>query len=226
MVLPGPFSVSRVTLSIAPCLLCWRRSLSPWCWRRILGGSTLPSCSITWGSYSVGPSKPSTWDFVVPAFGPGFHFGRSPGHTCPSWTPAWRLTPLSFLRPFIGARWDPLSKGWYSPLMFPFSPPGNFWLTCSAIQFRYIVSLLLYLLDLLLTFAPSTFLPGLGSRLVGEQASFLLPPLGFWHQITSTSSLAVHQRVTSHLRWICLFYSSVSICQNKWCSYLARTYFS
>ena len=56
------------------------------------------------------------------------------------------------------------------------------------------VSLSLYLLDLLLTFAPSTFLPRLGSRLGGkggggEQASFhiawLLPHLGFWHQITS-----------------------------------------
>ena len=162
VVLPGPSSVSRVTLSITPCLLCWRRSLSPWCWRRVLGGSTSPSCSITWGSCSVGPSKPSTWVFVVPAFGPGFHLGRSPGHTCPSRTLAWRLTPLSFLRPFIGARWYPSSKGWYSPLVFPFSPPGGFGWHCSAIQFRYMVSLPLYLLDLLLTFAPSTFLPGLG----------------------------------------------------------------
>ena len=58
-------------------------------------------------------------------------------------------------------------------------------------------------------FSPSLlapFCPGLVRDLVGwgELASFhvawLLPPLGFWHQITSTSSLAVHQRVTSHLR--------------------------
>ena len=129
VVLPGPSSASQVTLSIAPCLLCWRRSLSPWCWRRVLGGSTSPSCSFTWGSYSVGPSKPSTWVFVVPAFGPGFHLGRSPRRTCPYRTLAYWLTPLSFLRPFISARWDPLSKGWYSPLMFPFSPTGDFWLT-------------------------------------------------------------------------------------------------
>ena len=59
-------------------------------------------------------------------------------------------------------------------------------------------------------FSPSLlapFCPGLVRDLGGGggvQASFhvvwLLPPLGFWHQITSTSSLAVHQRVTSLLR--------------------------
>ena len=71
------------------------------------------------------------------------------------------------------------------------------------------VSLPLYLLDLLLTFAPSTFLPELGSRLAGGGGGWgagFVPrclataSLGFWHQITSTSSLAVHQQVISHLR--------------------------
>ena len=49
------------------------------------------------------------------------------------------------------------------------------------------VSLPLYLLDLFLTFAPSTFFPGLGSRLGGGgggglalfHIAWLLPPLGF-----------------------------------------------
>ena len=48
----------------------------------------------------------------------------------------------------------------------------------------------------------------------------------FGTRLLPTSSLAVHQRVTSHLRWICLFYSSVNNCRNKWCSYLVRTPFS
>ena len=233
--LPGPSSVSQVTLSIAVCLLCWRRSLSPWCWRRVLGRSMSPSCSITRGSYSVGPSKPSTQVFVVPAFGPSFHLGRFLGHTCPSWTLAWRLTPLSFLQPFIGARWDPLSKSWYSPFMFPFSPLGGFGWHCSAIHFRYMVSLPLYLLDLFLTFAPGTFFARAWLETWGWAAfvprCMATASLGlFGTKWLPTGSLAVHQWVTPppppHLRWICLFYSLVSICRNKWYSYLVRIHFS
>ena len=120
--------------------------------------------------------------FVVPAFGPGFHLGRLPGHTCPSWTHDWRLTPLSFLRPSIGAHWDSLVQRLVFTTYVSISPPGVFGLHCSAIQFHYRVSLPLSLLDLLLIYALSTVLPGLSSRVGGEQAPFHvawhLPPLG------------------------------------------------
>ena len=96
--------------------------------------------------------------FVVLAFGPGFHLGRSPDiPALLGLLTGGRLLCLFSGPPSVPVEM-PLSKGWYSPLMLPL------------------------LLDLLLTCAPSTFLPELGSRVGGEQASFHvawhLPPLG------------------------------------------------
>ena len=97
-----------------------------------------------------------------------------------------------------------MSKGWYSPLMFPFSHPGNFLVDIALLSNS--VTWCHYHCISWICFSPSLpapFCPGLVRDLRGEQASFhiawLLPPLGFWHQITFTSSEAVHQRVTSLL---------------------------
>ena len=86
VVLTGPSSESQVTVGIAPCLLLLKTfavalMLKAGTWRkhttfllnymRILAHRSLEA-------FNLG--------FVVLAFGPGFHCGRSPVHTCPSRT--------------------------------------------------------------------------------------------------------------------------------------------
>ena len=102
----------------------------------------------------------------------------------------------------------PMSKGWYSPLMFPF-------LLREYLAYIDMISNTVtwchHLWIFFLPTAPSIFMPGLGWKVGWEQAPFhvalQLAPLGSWHQTLPQGSLAVHQQVTTCLSVNLLFYS-------------------